>query len=391
MEQYDVLIAGAGASGLPAAVAAGRAGKRVLLLEREMFIGGAVTQHSINLFCGRPFQGIQAELLSLLEEMDPLMVGHNLFRTPVFLAAWTRMMKDLDITIRVSAPVQCVAVENGAIRSVRAGDVDYQACMYIDATGDGVLARMAGVPARYGREARSEYGEEFAPEKADRLTQMGTMMYTVQRMPGREDAPEANFARYSKDEYLIWGPTDYVADMSDPAQLGELQRRLYDKMPAEIERWREKGYHVTAIAPRVGIRETYRLVGDYTLSHVDIVEERKHPDCVCVCTYPVDPWDPEGNPFHDKEKKKKCATPDYGIPYRVLVNRAVTNLLFTGRCVSATHVANSSLRVMCIVAVLGQAAGVAAAMAVDSACAASAVDTQALRASLRAQGVRVDL
>ena len=126
------------------------------------------------------------------------------------------------------------------------------------------------------------------------------------------------------------------------------------------------------------------------LSYCDIMNEKTYPDGICVATYLIDPWDPEGNPFHDEDKKKSCETPFYEIPYRSLLPKDSENLLVCGRCLSATHVVNSSLRVMAIVAVTGQAAGIAASMCVDG-TRPKDVDVALLRKKLSESGVWVSL
>ena len=387
--QYDVLVAGAGTSGLPAALAAARMGKKVLILERELYIGGAVTQFSINYFEGKPHQGIQKELVEEMNRLDPKGVGRIQFRTPVWLAAWTNLMKGLDITIKIGSPITDVKVENGKIYSVFSGEKEYVAKMYIDATGDGVLSRMAGIEGRYGREARSEYGESFAPLKADRKVQQGTLLYTIRRMSDNPD--DEDCGGYTPDERLIWGPTDGVDDMADPEQLSLLRDKLFGKLPEIIEKEKARGWTVIAVAPRVRVRETYRLVGDYTLSENDIFGRKEYPDAILVCNNHIDPWDPEGNPLHDPEQHDRCMTIDYAIPLRCLYNSCIDNLLFVGRCASATHVAMSSTRVITIVSVMGQAAGVAAGIALQEGKAVKDLDIALLRNMLREQGVRVDL
>jgi hypothetical protein len=158
-----------------------------------------------------------------------------------------------------------------------------------------------------------------------------------------------------------------------------------------MEMWKKKGFFLTNVAPKLGVRETYRIVGDYVLSYNDAMGKREFDDAICTVQYSIDPWEPEGNPFHDDEISKTCVTPYYGIPYRCLVTKKVPNMLVVGRCISATHVVNSSLRVMGIAIITGQASGIAAKLAIEENVATSNINTNKLRKILGEQGVYTSL
>jgi hypothetical protein len=386
----EVIVCGAGAAGLPAALAAARAGAEVCIVEEDARIGGATTDQFIQMFCGRPYQGIFRELCDKMLTFAP-QKSANTFRLSSFIMSYLDFFKDLPIRIFTRQEIVNVCKDGKNILAVESATHRFEGKVYIDATGDGDVAALAGCPFRYGREAASEFDEAFAPEKADGVVQRCTLMYSVKRLP--EAGPDVlkSQAPFDGDEGLIWGPTVVCKDTLDPAQLSEAQNEALSMMPEEVAKWKEKGCIVSSIAPKLGVRESRRIEGLHILSYHDIADERSFPDGICVVKYNIDPWDPDGNPMHDKDRIKLTETPYYEIPYRCLVNDAIDNIITAGRCVSATHVVNSSLRVMGICIPMGQAAGNAAYLAVNAGCAARGVDTGALRDRQRKGGVRVSL
>jgi hypothetical protein len=139
-------------------------------------------------------------------------------------------------------------------------------------------------------------------------------------------------------------------------------------------------------AAQVGVRESRRIVGRYTMTKEDALEARKHPDAIARGSYPIDIHSPEG------EGTVILNVPEgesYDIPYRCLVPRDVDNLLVAGRPISTTHEAHASTRIMPICFATGQAAGTAAAMCVRARCSPSELDPQALRQRLIAQGANL--
>jgi len=393
--QKDVVVCGGGVSGLAAALTAARAGASVAIVEEDARIGGAPTDMYIQMFCGTPYQGLFKELHEKMRAYAPTKQT-NCFRHSSYLLAYHEWFKELPVEIFTAQKVVRVQTAAGGggnkIAAVESKDRAFEGKVFIDATGNGDVAALAGCPFRMGREAAAEFDEDFAPEKADGAIQRCTLMYTIRR---RADWPEKSGAgtgaALEEDEALIWGPSVVCKDPTDDLQLAAATAEAIGMMPAEVEKWSAKGYYVTSVAPKLGVREARRVEGLYMLSYLDIYEQRKFADGVCVVNYGIDPWDPDGNPMHDPKRKKKTAMPDYEIPYRCLVNATVDNLIVTGRCISATHVANSSLRVMGIAIPLGQAAGNAAALAARHGTAARDIDVAELVAAQRKGGVRTSL
>ena len=384
MERADIIVCGGGTAGLCAAAVAARMGKRVLVLEEDAFWGGAPIDYRINLFCGEPIQGIQREMTEKMRLFNPEMTNANAFFPGSYLLAWKTLLEGLPVKIRTDTHITGVRRKDRRIVSVLAGEKEFCADVYIDATGNGDVAYLAGCDMAYGREAASEFHEKFAPVRADRAVQQCSLMYTVRRKADCTHDRPADWAYFDKDNYLIWGPTETVEDTTDPQQLAAAYGRALDKLLALTNEWDKKGFSVCEIAPKIGVRESRRLRGIYTLNLNDILERKVFSDCIAVATYNIDPWDPDGNPLHRGENVK---TPYYQIPYRALLSEKAENLIVAGRCISATHVANSSCRVMAIAGATGHAAGAAAALTQNT---VFDVDVQKLRALLKRQGMFVD-
>jgi len=134
---------------------------------------------------------------------------------------------------------------------------------------------------------------------------------------------------------------------------------------------------------QIGVRESRRVICEYTLTRDDIVNCRKFDDGIALCNYDMDIHSPDGggtSHYYLKDGEY------YSIPYRCLVPKGSKNLLVAGRCIGATHEAQSSLRIMPVCITLGQAAGVGAAMLTDDRTDASEIDTNQLRSILISQG-----
>jgi hypothetical protein len=173
---------------------------------------------------------------------------------------------------------------------------------------------------------------------------------------------------------------------------GEVEGKRQVFKLAEMLRKHVPGFehsHIQATAPFIGVRETRRMIGQYQLNADDCVTGRKFDDGICKVGYPID--------IHDPSSGKTLFTPiqgedgSYDIPYRCLLPQRVEGLLLAGRCISTTHEAMASTRTMITGMMVGEAAGIAAAMAIRNGSALREVKPDALRAALRKQGVHLDV
>jgi len=387
----DVIVCGGGTAGLPAALMAGRKGLKVIIVEDDERIGGAVSDMYIQNYCGTPVQGIYKEIKETMLKYSPKSMNENCFRHSSYILAWYDLFEGLDISIFTRQKIKKANTEGNKIISVESQDFIFQGKIFIDSTGDASLASMTSCKWTQGREAKSEYNERFAPEVKDEKVQQCTLMYSVRKYEHMTGQEPANWAIQDSEEYLIWGPTVYCSDPTDNAKLQVAQNVAMKQMPKAGKEWKEKGYYITSISPKLGVRETRRIIGNHILTYPEVMNKTKHSDSICVVNYCIDPWDPEGNPVHSSDTVESTVTPDYEIPYNCLVTKEVSNLIVAGRSISATHVVNSSLRVMGIVHIIGQAAGNAAYLSIKDNVSTSDINIDKLRTMQTEQGVKVSL
>ncbi len=401
----DVLVVGAGASGLPAAIGAARAGAQVTLIEEDPVIGGAPSDYHVCLFYGRPITGILAELEQLLKAKYAPSARAQFFLPSGYQRAWREIIS-AEPNLRVITGAKAVEVlhANGSGTPTVAGvtvevtprlTFDINSKVTIDCTGSGIVSEVAGCAIMYGREAKAEFNEPHAPDAADDRVQACTWMYFIQGIPGIQDKPPVRAVHVNvgipargEDDlpqpqpvlqgeqdpelYLQWGCAVECRDTRDPVALAEAHAKAYEVMEPELQRLHQNGYTVH-LAPRIGVRECRRVRGEYVITENDITGGAFPDDTIAVADYGFDDWRP-----HRVSKERgnvdefSAATARYGIPYRALIPQGVDGLLLAGKCMSGTHIAHSSFRVMPIAGSTGQASGVAAAL-----CAAG--DTQPRR------------
>lgn len=415
----DVVVVGAGTSGIPAAIAAARAGAKVILLEQDMMPGGAPVNMYVSMLCGGPRVGIYREMAQTLDAQYTLTGspkpdfgadganGKNHWYLPSsFMLVLSRMIAaEKNIRLLCGAHVTGVLLsEKGARNTVRGVKIDrmgatqtIRARVTIDATGTGEIGWRAGAPVMYGRDGRAAFGETIGAELPDQKVQRCTWMYVSQRL--RPDAVlpwsrlksrgmvEDDLNTWVREQhvarragiYLHWGATTVCEDTRDPVAIAQAQRDCLKTLLPDAQTLHDAGFQMH-LAPKLGIRETRRIRGEYVLTANDMREGTYPDDTVAYTSYGLDAWG-------ESIPKDQRATKPHGIPYRCLVPLDVEGLLIAGKSISGTHLAASGYRVQPVVASIGQAAGTAAAMAAERRCSVRDVDIRALRASLDRQGL----
>jgi hypothetical protein len=423
--EYDVLVIGGGPAGVTASIAASQTGARTLLVERYGFLGGVATAGMVGSFCGffttgreqkRVVGGIADSLLERLNErgglsekgvsrVDPriasLRYDPEIFKIVTEESAIRAGVDLLFHTFAVEVAweqkgdrLAGVIVENKSGRSAYLGKV------IIDATGDGDVAFRAGVPY--------EIGDETGRPQA--LTTMFRMIHVdVEKMRGltlqavKEKLEEAKrafeYAFERVDGIINPGLPHGIVSANIISVPDLLATDAVDLTKAEIEgrhqvfeylrafRKALPGFEraeVSSIATQVGIRETRRVLGEYTLHEGEVLEGKKFDDAIALGAWPVELHDPETKKIRWEFLRKEDDY--YTIPMRCLIPRRVENLLVAGRCISATHVAQASTRVMAQALAMGEAAGVLAAQSIDSKIVPGLVPAERIRKELRKRG-----
>lgn len=419
----DVVVVGAGPGGVPAAIAAARQGAKVILVEEDMMPGGAPVDMYVPFICGGPRVGAFQEMVQELNARHTIggrvcstfgragQDGKNHWWMPGSYAQVTYQMLEKEQNITLMCGVPAVGVRLRAdnnlnrvtgIRIMRNGDYqDIDAAVTIDATGNGLIADMAGCEYMYGSEAKSDYNEPIGIEVADGKVQPCTWMLISERIRRNAVLPieklkgssavEDDLDRWVKADdiedmirrdagiYLHWGRTVYCKDTRDPYLLAKAQQEALERLKDNLAIWHEAGFAVH-LAPKIGVREVRRIKGDYVLTANDLIEGRMPDDTIAHAHYSFDVWG-----MKIPEKMKHIGP--YGIPYRCIVPRNTEGLLTAGRIISATRIAHSSLRVQPICSNIGMAAGTAAAMSALNNTGLRSIDIPELQGRLRAAGL----
>ena len=390
---YDIIVAGGGPGGVPAAIAAARMGAKVLLLHNRPMLGGnASTEIGITMD-GATVAHVYGRETGIVEEIRRLRD-----RDTSNVGDWTRAMETLvaaeeNITVLYHMHVCGAEMEGNTIKGVTALNIRtmeksrYTGKLFIDCTGDAWLGYFAGAKYRYGREAMYEHGESMAPEIADTLTMSGALKagnlsyfcdtgaeveYHAPEWVPSLGKTEEEFSRIingngTKLHFWLETPNDYD-DVWDGEEARDtlmvIALGYYDFLKnVWSHRDRVKNIKMDFMSPDSGRRESRRLVGDYILTQDDCESGRTFDDIVSYTGWMLDIHHPEGA-YSGKKGTMYCARhiPKAKVPYRCLYSQNIDNLFMAGRNVSGTHIAIGTLRVESTIATLGQAVGTAAVL-----------------------------
>lgn len=427
-ESYQIVVIGGGLAGFCAAVAAARQGATTCLVNNRPVFGGnsssevRVTPHGAAAFHAYAREtGILSELLIAERAANHEEIFENGWTNSVWdMVLYDMAMQTPNLTFHVNTDVQDVVMKGRSIESVRGIvqnaelELTLNADLFIDCTGDGFVADRAGCEWRMGSESRAEFNEPHAPELASGDV-MGSSLHFKTKDMGRPVpfvAPDwamhyddAGFfyqqGRPPKEErggywWLEIGVPYHTIENNETIR-HELTRHLlgvWDWMknrdPIMMERTRN--YAIDWIGQVPGKRESRRIMGQYLMTEHDPQNRTVFPDEIAFGGWFIDLHTPGGllaqhseaasgedyNTFSDYAVKSYAGP--YGIPLRSLIAKDVDNLTMAGRNVSVTHAALGTVRVMSTTALMGQAAGTAAAIALQRGIPIADVPTQAITA-----------
>lgn len=396
----DVCVIGGGSGGIGAAIGAAARGASVVLLEKCGILGGTTTLAWVHTWeptcgcsplCRRLWDRMQA-LPGGAAKMDYDAGSTRLnaagkrnpplpFEPWALLAAVDAEFAQAGVKkVLLDTTFAGCSTDGRSVRSVLAlgpgGSLEVRAKVFIDCTADIYVARAAGCKTAKGSEARAQYNEPHAPDKADPAA-LNAMNWNYRVREGAANveiaAPESfprEAVRPARHEVtmpngdILVNPCGMVhADPADPVRFAETVQRAR-MLAFETYRWSVlKGgctkRTLVSMAPAVGVRETYRLVGRYVLTESDIVagrETQTHKDIAAASDHPLD--------AHGQRGIHLELTGGYGIPFRCLQTAEFDNLLVACRGASFSHIAASSCRLGRTMMTLGESAGIVAAEAV---------------------------
>lgn len=409
--QADVAVIGGGIAGVCSACAAAAAGASVILVERFGVTGGNATVGGVANWSGETAgQGaIFDEIVALQEDWNSIAPYAGPYTGPggsmnrVFdheILAVILQELLLKYGVQLLLHTRFVDVQRDgdvlgqALVAGASGLEALNARVYIDCSGGAQLARAAGCDMLPG----GELG--LLPP---------SLMYFVREMPEAPapQLPEGWFdpVREEGDLPMIstWpnGPGGKAQklkvpgfDSGDTVGMTELEirarRRQWEVMDY-YQRQCRATWHYDHASPIIGLRETRRIAGDYILTVDDLRAGRAFDDAVARGVFFLDGMRPDDEKRTYLLEKEEWTVPPYHIPFRSLIAAGVENLLMAGRCFSADQLALSSARVMTTCAMMGQAAGTAAAWSVNRACSPRSIDGVELREHLEGRSAHLDL
>lgn len=446
MYHYDIAVIGGGPAGLATAITAAREGKKVLLAEKNGFLGG-------NLTIGLPLLGFLDEngnrcISGFAEELVQRLVQRkacygispcpkhnsnaNIDAEAVKILS-LEMCREAKVDVLLHVEVLDTAVEDGKLKAVtlygKCNTIIVSADVFVDCTGDGDVAYLSGCSYEKGRGEQKEMmpptvmctiegveEEKLLDYIAEHPDEMQAMCSSIETKPGYD----ADYFR-SDPNYVFVGMTQLFSQLKAmgecPVERGNMilihgvhKGQMYvnttrllnvdgtdvlDLTRGEIEGHLQlhkliemfqkyvpgfRNCYISSIAPNIGIRETRRIKGLRYITLEDAWNACVPEDSICLSGYTIDiHYNNESGTLFKKLKRP------FGIPYGCLVSAEISNLMFAGRCISVDDHVIGSTRVMACCMAMGQAAGLASAMALKEKNTPAAVNVHLLRQKLLQQ------
>lgn len=430
--QYDVIVCGGGPAGFSAAIAAARTGAKVALIESMGFMGGTATVNYVSIFAFGYHDkeryicaGIFEEVFNELKRRDAIIPnkrhGWEPFNVEEYKIIIDEMLEQAGVDVYVECTVVAATMNESTIESVIvnsvSGNFALTGSMFVDATGDGQLSFLSGVPYTIGREsdhAIQPYNMMFFVggvdvEKIATIKQRGYWVDDQDR-PFISANGFTEYIQKAIDEGLCVTPKKTIGSMFSvpwlPGVIGINYGRVFAdpslnpiKLFSDTKTSRmqvQEGVKILrkyipgfenafllSTAPKIGRRESRRIHGLYTMTSEDIKQGHQFDDVIAQYCYQIDIHGPKDN---TSEVFKLPRGTHYDIPYRCLVPQKVDNLLVAGRSVSATHEALGAIRVQPLCIAMGQAAGTAAGLCVHQKTSPAKLNIKKLQQVLREQG-----
>jgi hypothetical protein len=424
--EYEVVVLGGGPAGITAALAAGRSGRKTILIEGYGFLGGAGTAAGLSTFCGlhaaifgeheQVVHGLCDDILDRLRAMDGLNPPHlsvqdriqaQAYDISAYKIAADELLGAAGVEILFHAygcgaamasedRIEALFVETKSGRFAIRGQV------FVDASGDGDLAAWAGVPFEVGDGA----GNMLYPTTMFRINGVdhkvaGDAWKLIPKLMEEAEQKGRKFPRKKPIVRPQRNPIEWRANLTQIKNTAgkavngiDAREFSYGEIEGRKQCWDVFSFikevtpgfddaYIVEIAPQIGIRETRRIIGEYQLSQDDILNCRDFDDSIGVNGWPVEAHVAGDVNFLFADKDTRGFNQ---IPYRIVVPDKIENLLVAGRCASMTHEGQSSARVTGSCFIMGQAAGTAADLVLADSATPRTVDVAKLQQRLEADG-----
>lgn len=416
MYSYDVIVVGGGFTGVAAALAAARKNLKVLLVEAGGSLGGAAVNNLVLPFMQywtnvKKEDGSTERLLlsngiftEIREELAKLSKqDSDTFNEEVLKLVLQRMVLKEGVKLLFHSYLVSAEKDGKTVKSItvanKSGLMRLEANYFVDATGDADLATACNCETVLGREPDHLCQpmtlcfriSNIDFERSAKDSEKTNRLYKEYQKQGkirnpREDilifnTQSANTLHFNSTRVVKKNPVD-AFDLTDAEiEAREQVWELYTYMRDNIDGFQDSDLITSAAS--IGVRESRMLVGQHVLTGEELVACTKFEDSIAAGNYDIDIHNPEGSGtshYYFPEGEY------YTIPYRSLLPKETDNLLVAGRCISVTHEAQASVRIMPICCTMGEAAGTAIGVAAESSCAVDAVDVKEVQKRLRENG-----
>lgn len=426
MKHYPLIVAGGGLTGVAAAIAAARSGMEVLLIEQGNALGGAAVHNLVNPFM--PYWTKVDKNPDLLTDGTRNLLSCGIFGTIVeelqkagatdkfgmtideeyLKLLLNRMVLQHGVTPLFHTQVMDASTENGHITSVtvfsKGGQETLTADYFIDATGDADLAYLCGVPCEQGREKDGfcqpmtlcfRVANVDAARFKTVTNQKLNEIYHQYQSEGKTRNPREDVLyfhtvspsviHFNTTRVVKRNPLDAWDLTAAEIEAREQVYEMFTMLKKEIDGFEEAV--LVSTAARIGVRDSRRIRGQHVLTAEEVLSCHVFDDSIAVGNYSIDIHNPTGT---GTVLKRVPVGKYYTIPLRSLIPAyGADNLLVAGRCLSATHEAQSSTRVMPICCCLGEAAGEAVVVAARHGCCVPDVPYKEVQDRLVAHGARI--
>ena len=396
LHETDICVVGGGIGGMMTAISAARHGAKVVLMQDRPVLGGNCSSEIRMWISGAGTRVRDLQETGLMEEV----LLENMHRNPRRnFTTWDALLYEkvkFEENIELLLNCSCCDAEtvDDHIESIKGFQLttytwhQVKAKIFVDSSGDSILAPLTGAEYKVGREAKAEFNEEFGLEQADPHTMGMSLMIQCREtdhpisytppawaydFPDDEAMNNKPHNLYAMNTNFYWvelgGMQDSIADTEEVRdELLKIAFGAWDHIKNHGDHGAEN-WDLEWVGFLPGKRESRRYVGDYVMTQHDVENCPVFPDTVAYGGWQIDNHLPGG--FHMNAKggahlQKRRLSEPYGIPFRSLYSKNIDNLMFAGRNISASHIAFSTTRVMGTIGVIGQAAGTGAALAVKN-------------------------
>ncbi len=432
-DEFDVIVVGGGPAGITAAISAAREGQKTLLIEATGSLGGMSTNGMVPTWC--PFsdkekiiyRGLAERILNegkaATPHVNPASLDWVAISYEAMKVIYDRLCKEFGVTVLFHTVLSDVDAADGKVNALivtnKAGLSAYTAKMYIDCTGDADLSYFAGAetvkgdgvnekelqPASHCFALGNVDTEAFRSAPRLHPHNPNSPIFEIVKDPDYPNIIDSHVCcNITLGDGTVGFNAGHIYDLdgTNPEELSEalmLGRQKAHEMLAALKKYHPTGAFNNAFvqltAPLMGIRETRRVVCDYMLTREDYIAKRTFPDEISRNSYYIDLHRTPAQKAASNRTTEAIAAhygkgESHGIPYRCLAVKGFENLLVAGRIIWCDRDLLASVRVMPNCMTTGEAAGLAAALAIEGNSDVHSISTDELRRRLRAYGAHFE-